>query len=115
MSAGAYTNSYAGATATQLFDIHSVSDALTLQSPPNDGALSSIGALGVAVEGDVGMDIANRIFENTGASSATATSGLDLYWRNLRTHSLHDPVDYKKLEVGAYFLNGTVQPVSLYT
>lgn len=67
------------------------------------------------VSTDVGMEIANRIFENTGASSATATSGLDLYWRNLRTHSLHDPVDYKKLEVGAYFLNGTVQPVSLYT
>jgi alkylation response protein AidB-like acyl-CoA dehydrogenase len=67
------------------------------------------------VSSDVGMEIANRIFENTGASSATATSGLDLYWRNLRTHSLHDPVDYKKLEVGAYFLNGTVQPVSLYT
>ena len=67
------------------------------------------------VSTDVGMEIANRIFETTGASSATATSGLDLYWRNLRTHSLHDPVDYKKLEVGAYFLNGTVQPVSLYT
>jgi alkylation response protein AidB-like acyl-CoA dehydrogenase len=67
------------------------------------------------VSTDVGLEIANRIFENTGASSATATSGLDLYWRNLRTHSLHDPVDYKKLEVGAYFLNGTVQPVSLYT
>jgi alkylation response protein AidB-like acyl-CoA dehydrogenase len=67
------------------------------------------------VSTDVGMEIANRIYETTGASSATATSGLDLYWRNLRTHSLHDPVDYKKLEVGAYFLNGTVQPVSLYT
>jgi alkylation response protein AidB-like acyl-CoA dehydrogenase len=67
------------------------------------------------VSTEVGMEIANRIFENTGASSATATSGLDLYWRNLRTHSLHDPVDYKKLEVGAFFLNGTVQPVSLYT
>jgi hypothetical protein len=41
--------------------------------------------------------------------------GLDVYWRNIRTHSLHDPVDYKKIEVGANFLNGTVQPVSLYT
>lgn len=67
------------------------------------------------VSTDIGMEIVNRIFETTGASSATATSGLDLYWRNLRTHSLHDPIDYKKLEVGAYFLNGTVQPVSLYT
>jgi hypothetical protein len=38
-----------------------------------------------------------------------------VFWRNIRTHSLHDPVDYKKIEVGAHFLNGTVQPVSLYT
>jgi hypothetical protein len=57
-SAAAYTNSYAGATTTQLFDIATVSDSLVLQSPPNDGVLSSIGALGVAVEGDIGMDIA---------------------------------------------------------
>jgi alkylation response protein AidB-like acyl-CoA dehydrogenase len=67
------------------------------------------------VSTDIGLEITSRIFETTGSSSATATSGLDLYWRNLRTHTLHDPVDYKKLEVGAYFLNGTVQPVSLYT
>jgi len=67
------------------------------------------------VSTDLGLEITNRIFETTGSSSATATSGLDLYWRNLRTHTLHDPVDYKKLEVGAYYLNGTVQPVSLYT
>jgi alkylation response protein AidB-like acyl-CoA dehydrogenase len=67
------------------------------------------------VSTDIGLEITSRIFETTGSSSATARSGLDLYWRNLRTHTLHDPVDYKKLEVGAYFLNGTVQPVSLYT
>jgi hypothetical protein len=41
--------------------------------------------------------------------------GLDLYWRNIRTHSLHDPVDYKKIEVGAHFLTGDVQPITLYT
>jgi alkylation response protein AidB-like acyl-CoA dehydrogenase len=67
------------------------------------------------VSTDIGLEITSRIFETTGSSSATAKSGLDLYWRNVRTHTLHDPVDYKKLEVGAYFLNGTVQPVSLYT
>jgi hypothetical protein len=59
--------------------------------------------------------VANRVFEVTGSSSAASKIGLDLHWRNIRTHSLHDPVDYKKLEVGASFLNGTVQPISLYT
>jgi hypothetical protein len=33
----------------------------------------------------------------------------------VRTHSLHDPVDYKKIEVAAYYLHGELQPLSLYT
>lgn len=64
---------------------------------------------------EVGVDVANRVFEATGSSSAKTSIGFDLYWRNVRTHSLHDPVDYKKLEVGAYFLTGELQPLSLYT
>lgn len=64
---------------------------------------------------EVGIDVTNRIFEITGSSSAKAEVGLDLFWRNVRTHSLHDPIDYKKLEVGAWTLNGQLQPISLYT
>jgi alkylation response protein AidB-like acyl-CoA dehydrogenase len=67
------------------------------------------------VSTDVGITVSNRIFEITGSSSAKRSTGLDLFWRNVRTHSLHDPVDYKKLEVGAYALNGDLQPISLYT
>ena len=67
------------------------------------------------VSTEVGIEVANRIFEITGSSSAKSSIGLDLFWRNIRTHSLHDPVDYKKLEVGAWELNGTLQPISLYT
>ncbi|MBO1752935.1 acyl-CoA dehydrogenase family protein [Actinotalea sp. BY-33] len=67
------------------------------------------------VSTEVGVDVANRIYEVTGSSSARSGVGLDLFWRNVRTHSLHDPVDYKKLEVGAHFLLGQVQPISLYT
>lgn len=64
---------------------------------------------------DVGVDVANRVFEVTGASATKLSYGLDVYWRNIRTHSLHDPVDYKKIEVGANYLTGAVQPISLYT
>ncbi|QAY74019.1 acyl-CoA dehydrogenase [Agromyces protaetiae] len=67
------------------------------------------------VSTEVGLEVASRVFEVTGASSTKTATGLDLHWRNIRTHSLHDPVDYKRIEVGAHFLNGTVQPVSLYT
>ncbi|NQX28895.1 acyl-CoA dehydrogenase family protein [Microbacteriaceae bacterium VKM Ac-2854] len=61
------------------------------------------------------LDVTTRVYEATGSSSAKSSVGLDLYWRNVRTHSLHDPVDYKKFEVGANFLTGDVQPLSLYT
>ncbi len=43
--AGAYTNSYAGTKATQLFDIDSASGHLLLQDPPNDGVLKSRGQI----------------------------------------------------------------------
>lgn len=64
---------------------------------------------------DVGLEVSNRIYETTGSSSARSSVGLDLFWRNVRTHTLHDPVDYKKLEVGANYLTGALQPISLYT
>ncbi|MGO3554526.1 MAG: acyl-CoA dehydrogenase family protein [Microbacterium gubbeenense] len=67
------------------------------------------------VTNETALDVANRVFEVTGSSSAKASTGLDLHWRNIRTHSLHDPVDFKRLEVGAYVLNGENQPISLYT
>jgi alkylation response protein AidB-like acyl-CoA dehydrogenase len=79
------------------------------------GALAIRVAKLKVVSTDVSITVANRIFEITGSSSAKSSTGLDLFWRNVRTHSLHDPVDYKKLEIGAYVLNGELQPISLYT
>jgi alkylation response protein AidB-like acyl-CoA dehydrogenase len=61
------------------------------------------------------LEVAHRVFEVTGSSSARSEVGLDLFWRNIRTHSLHDPIDYKKLEIGAHYLTGDVQPITLYT
>lgn len=64
---------------------------------------------------ETALEVAHRVFEVTGSSSARSEVGLDLFWRNIRTHSLHDPVDYKKLEVGANYLTGDIQPITLYT
>lgn len=33
---------------------------------------------------------------------------VDRHWRNARTHSIHDLVDWKYHHVGAYELNGTL-------
>jgi hypothetical protein len=64
VSAAAYTNSVAGATATTLFVIDSQTNTLFRQDPPNMGTLVSIGSLGIDVDADSGFDI--------GGSSAVA-------------------------------------------
>ncbi len=53
----------------------------------------------------VGLDITNRMFEVMGARATTAEYRFDRYWRNLRTFTLHDPVDYKVRAVGNWALN----------
>jgi hypothetical protein len=45
--AGAYINSFAGATQTQLFNIDSLNGAYVVQDPPNDGVLRSVAPTGV--------------------------------------------------------------------
>ncbi|OAH11915.1 acyl-CoA dehydrogenase family protein [Streptomyces jeddahensis] len=61
------------------------------------------------------LDITARILELTGARSTASAYGFDRFWRNARTHTLHDPVAYKLREVGDHFLNGAHPPFTLYT
>ncbi|MES4905422.1 MULTISPECIES: acyl-CoA dehydrogenase family protein [unclassified Streptomyces] len=61
------------------------------------------------------LDITGRILEVTGARSTASAHGFDRFWRNARTHTLHDPVAYKLREVGDHFLNGAHPPFTLYT
>ncbi|MGN6427548.1 MAG: acyl-CoA dehydrogenase family protein [Leifsonia sp.] len=84
-------------------------------SPEDRGRLAQRIARLKVVSTEVAVEVTTRVFEVTGSSSAKSSVGLDLWWRNVRTHTLHDPVDYKKLEVGAYYVNGDLQPISLYT
>jgi alkylation response protein AidB-like acyl-CoA dehydrogenase len=64
---------------------------------------------------ETGLEIGTKIFELTGARASAAKYGLDRFWRNLRTHSLHDPVAYKRREVGVYALRGDVPEPTWYT
>ncbi|WP_375474317.1 acyl-CoA dehydrogenase family protein [uncultured Nostoc sp.] len=63
----------------------------------------------------VGLDITNRIFEVMGARATTAKYGFDRYWRNLRTFTLHDPVDYKIQEIGNWALNDQLPKPNFYS
>jgi alkylation response protein AidB-like acyl-CoA dehydrogenase len=62
-----------------------------------------------------GLDVANRMFEVAGARATAAKADLDRFWRNLRTHTLHDPVDYKLRELGRFALTGELPTPSFYS
>ena len=87
VAAAGYTNSFAGATTTTLYDVETARDVLVRQAPPNDGTLNTVGALGVSVSdtATVGLDIAsagNAAFAAFTPDGATAPS---LYRVNLET------------------------------
>ncbi|MGG1598295.1 acyl-CoA dehydrogenase family protein [Paenibacillus naphthalenovorans] len=54
----------------------------------------------------VGLDITSRMFEVMGSRATSSEYRYDRFWRNLRTHTLHDPVEYKLKELGNWALNG---------
>jgi alkylation response protein AidB-like acyl-CoA dehydrogenase len=62
-----------------------------------------------------GLAVANRMFDSAGARATSARLGLDRFWRNLRTHTLHDPVDYKRRDVGRWYLTGDWPTPSFYS
>jgi alkylation response protein AidB-like acyl-CoA dehydrogenase len=64
---------------------------------------------------NVSLDITSRVFELTGARSTAEAYRFDRFWRNVRTHTLHDPVFYKAREVGEFVLNDKIPAVSLYS
>jgi alkylation response protein AidB-like acyl-CoA dehydrogenase len=63
----------------------------------------------------VGLEVTSRIFEVMGTRSTAAKYGFDRYWRNLRTFTLHDPVDYKIRAVGDWALNQKLPTPDFYS
>lgn len=57
ITAGAYTNSMGGATATMLLTLDSTLGMLNLQNPPNDGVQAPRGRLSTGVPATAGFDI----------------------------------------------------------
>ncbi|UOG77115.1 DUF4394 domain-containing protein [Hymenobacter tibetensis] len=81
VTAAAYTNNFAGATATVLYDIDSNTDILYRQDPPNAGTLVSVGPLGVNTTGVNGFDIGGT--SGTGFAVLTVGTTASVYTINL--------------------------------
>lgn len=59
---------------------------------------------------DAALYISTHLFDLSGARSSLARHNLDRYWRDARTHTLHDPVRWKYYVVGNHLLNGVNPP-----
>lgn len=80
VTASAYRNSVAGATETALYDLDAELDVLALQNPPNDGALQTVGKLGVDFGEVAGFDIYTSSSDrNRTSNTAYAVSNSQLY------------------------------------
>ncbi len=87
-------------------------DAIGLN--PCDAEAAARGSLAVAQAkafgSEVAVTVASELFALSGASAADAKYDLDRHWRNARTHSIHDPADWKYHHVAQYEVNGVLPP-----
>jgi hypothetical protein len=75
VTAGAYTNAFAGTQATALHELDGTNGTFVTQNPPNDGILKTVGRSGI--KGRVqAMDI---VTDAQGANMALAVAGDQLY------------------------------------
>jgi SfnB family sulfur acquisition oxidoreductase len=81
---------------------------------PVDADAAARGSLAVAAAkafaSEVAVEAGSELFALCGTSSAASRYDLDRHWRNARTHSVHDPVDWKYHHIAAYELAGVLPP-----
>ncbi len=93
VSGAAYTNNFAGATATTLYTLDATSDQLLIQNPPNAGTQVAVGATGVDFTELSGFDIPhgvqvaanNSVAAGNGFAVLTVGGNSGLYSINLTT------------------------------
>lgn len=73
---------------------------------PERGAVAIAVAEAKVLSHRAGVEVSSQLFELTGARATSQRFGFDRYWRNVRVHTLHDPVDYKLRDLGRHQLDG---------
>ncbi|TWR28803.1 DUF4394 domain-containing protein [Mucilaginibacter pallidiroseus] len=105
VTGAAYTNNFAGATTTVLFDIDTQTNTLYRQDPPNTGTLVSVGSLGVTATAANGFDIGST--SGTAYALLTVSGATKVYTINLTsgaaTAGATLPVAVKGFTVGLGF------------
>jgi SfnB family sulfur acquisition oxidoreductase len=90
-------------------------DAILDGDAPNVPKLAADASLAVAtakILTDIAAnEVSSALFEVTGTRSTAAELNLGHFWRNARTHTVHDPVRWKTQHLGRALLHGTPPPL----
>ncbi|MBB3259918.1 SfnB family sulfur acquisition oxidoreductase [Paraburkholderia bannensis] len=83
------------------------------QAAPNEQSVAEASiavAEARALTTTISLDAGSRLFELAGTAATLDGLGLDRFWRNARTHTLHDPVRWKYHAIGNFYLNDALPP-----
>ena len=101
VTAAAYTNNDLDAsTATELFDLDTKNDRLSLQAPANDGTLAPRGSLGIKIDPNAGFDIFSSLkdgvaTDNEAFATVNADRGQRLVSVDLETGKATDEGEFR--------------------
>ena len=96
-------------------EVQDVMDDLDALTERRRGEVAVIVSAAKVVATRASLEATSRIFDVTGARATASSVGLDRFWRDVRTHSLHDSVAYKVREVGIFFLRDDIPEPTWYT
>jgi SfnB family sulfur acquisition oxidoreductase len=108
--AGELTVTVRGAQALLAEAARSV-DAATADLTEHTAAAASVAvAVAKVAATKASLEASSALFELGGTRSASASANLARYWRDARTHTLHDATRWKLQHIGRYTLSGTLPP-----
>ena len=89
-----------------------VDAALMHTADPDLAAEASLSVATAKILADrTSNEVAAALFETCGTRSTAAHLNLDHFWRNARTHTVHDPIRWKYQHLGRSVLHGTPPPL----
>jgi SfnB family sulfur acquisition oxidoreductase len=87
-----------------------IEEAVANPTAETVAAASIAVAEGKVAATDASLLVGSKLIELGGSRAVVARQGLDRYWRDARTHTVHDPVRWKYRVIGNYWLNGVKPP-----
>jgi alkylation response protein AidB-like acyl-CoA dehydrogenase len=86
--------------------------ALTARERGECGIIIATAKVSVA---KTAIEVTSRMFEVMGARATSSKYQFDRFWRNVRTHTLHDPIEYKLRDIGNWILNEQLPEITPYS